>query len=192
MASHDQELILRAQGGDQSAFEQLVCRYDRQVLALAARFGNSPDDAKDIYQEVFIRVYHGLRRFQSRSEFPTWLYRITTNVCLTHREQRKRSGRLAASPQSADGVEGDPLMNVTSTDPSPEQHTVDADVAEKIAGAIKILSPQQKIVFTLRHYQGYKLKEIAGMMHCTEGTVKRYLFAATQRIREELEDVAKS
>ena len=77
----------------------------------------------------------------------------------------------------------------SSPDPSPEQRTVDADIGARIHKALGTLSPQQKLVFTLRHYQGYKLKEIATMMKCTEGTVKRYLFAATQRMRGQLHDV---
>ena len=188
MALNDQELILHARGGDMSAFEQLVYRYDKHVFAIAAKFCDSSDDAKDIYQEVFLRVYNGLKKFEARSEFSTWLYRITTNVCLTHHERRKRRPRAHAA-DDPDGQSGDPLSDLSSPDPSPEQRTVDADIGARIHKALGTLSPQQKLVFTLRHYQGYKLKEIATMMKCTEGTVKRYLFAATQRMRGQLHDV---
>ncbi len=170
-----------------SAFEQLVYRYDKQVFAIAARYCQCSDDAKDVYQEVFLRVYNGLKKFEARSEFSTWLYRITTNVCLTHRSRQKRHTRTADAddPDSGDA-------HAASTDPSPEQHAVDADIGEKIREALTTLSSQQRLVFTLRHYEGYKLKDIAGMMKCTEGTVKRYLFTATQRMRGQLNDLYES
>ena len=95
MTPTDNELIQAAQRGDMVAFEQLVFRHDKQVLSIAARYVTSAEDAKDIYQEVFIRVYRGLRKFRYRSEFATWLHRITTNVCLTHRtKQKKKHSRV--------------------------------------------------------------------------------------------------
>ena len=74
MNTSDTQLILKAQQGDMSAFEELVYRYDRQVLNIAKSFRNSDDDAKDIYQEVFIRVFRGIKNFQFKSEFSTWLF----------------------------------------------------------------------------------------------------------------------
>src|SRR6516225_4035880 len=92
-ALDDTEVIREAQSGDSSAFDELVYRYDRHVLSIAARYVNQAEDAKDIYQEVFLRVYRGLKKFERRSEFSTWLYRITTNVCLTHGTRRKEHAR---------------------------------------------------------------------------------------------------
>jgi RNA polymerase sigma-70 factor (ECF subfamily) len=76
MALSDNQLIINAQKGDMAAFEELVYRYDRHVMNIAKSFRNNDDDAKDIYQEVFLRVYRGLKNFQFKSEFSTWLYRI--------------------------------------------------------------------------------------------------------------------
>jgi RNA polymerase sigma-70 factor, ECF subfamily len=86
----DTDLIIQMKKGSMDAFEQLVQRYDRRVLTIAAGYVNSADDAKDIFQEVFLRVYKGLPKFEHRSEFSTWLFRITTNVCLSHRSRDKR------------------------------------------------------------------------------------------------------
>ena len=191
MAPDDLHLIQSAQRGDVSAFEQLVYRYDKHVLAIAARFGNSSDDAKDIYQEVFLRVYRGLKNFQHKSEFTTWLYRITTNVCLTH-QSHKKTERLHTSLQSDGELESDPretMVHVRTLDFSPDLHVEASEISHHVQEALKNLSAKQKLVFTLRHYQGYKLKEIATMMDCTEGTVKRYLFTATQRMREQLKEI---
>lgn len=92
--TEDNELILKAQAGDMGAFTELVQRHDRNVLALAARYVNNVEDAKDIFQEVMIKVYRGLPGFQFRSEFSTWIHRITVNACLTHKRRSKSSLHL--------------------------------------------------------------------------------------------------
>ncbi len=190
MAALDRELILKAQRGDVAAFEQLVFRYDKQVLNIAASYVNSAEDAKDVYQEVLMRVYRGLKKFQFRSEFSTWLYRITTNVCLTHRSRRKRHAHTSLD-QEMDSDDSQPhsLSDMLPHDTAADQHAMNAEISMHVQEALEKLSPKQKIVFTLRHYQGYKLKEIAELMECTEGTVKKYLFTATQRMREQLKEV---
>jgi RNA polymerase sigma-70 factor, ECF subfamily len=189
MTPEETALILEARKGSAQAFEQLVQKYDRQVFAVAAQYVNSADEAKDIYQEVFIRVYRGLNSFRFSSGFGTWLYRITTNVCLTHRDQsrRHRHESLHDNDDPDDHGRAVPLRD-SSPGSSPDVMTDSADIARNIESALGILSPQQRLVFTLRHYQGYKLREIAVMMKCTEGTVKRYLFTATERMRGELSD----
>ncbi len=189
MAPQDAELILKAQQGDFTAFEQLVYRYDKQVLTMAARFVRSSDDAKDIYQEVFLRVYQGLRRFKMQSEFTTWLYRITTNVCLTHRSRKKKRAHVSFDEEYEDN-EGEPhaLRVTASSEPLPDQRVIDEEISDHVRNAMETLSPQQKMVFTLKHYQGLKLREIAEMMECSEGTVKKHLFNGTARMRKKLEN----
>lgn len=187
MAPDETELIQRAQQGDFSSFEQLVFRYDKEVLTIAARFVRNSDDAKDIYQEVFLRVYQGLHRFRMQSEFATWLYRITTNVCLTHRSRRKKQAHVSLDDEQ-DESEGEPHPRsvAVSEDPLPDQQAMAENISTHIRRAMELLSPQQKMVFTLKHYQGLKLREIADAMQCTEGTVKKHLFTATQRMRDRL------
>jgi RNA polymerase sigma-70 factor (ECF subfamily) len=183
----DVELVRKAQQGDVFAFEQLVFRHDKKVLSIAARYVTSADDAKDIYQEVFLRVYRGLKKFRFKSEFSTWVHRITVNVCLTHRSRRRRTMQtLLLDDRNEEDSEGhgeirDPAVG-------PDHQAVNADISSSIEKALGTLSPKQKIVFTLRHFEGYKLNEIAVMMNCVEGTVKRYLFTATRRMRDQLKD----
>jgi RNA polymerase sigma-70 factor (ECF subfamily) len=171
------------------AFEQLVQRYDKRVLTIAAGYVSCSDDAKDIYQEVFLRVYKGLPKFQYKSEFSTWLYRITTNVCLSHRMRGRRHSH-ASLDQNVNDEDGHPhaLKDTLSDNTETDQHTHDAEISMKVEQALKTLSPRQRMVFSLKHYDGYKLKEIAGMMKCSEGTVKKYLFEATARLRKQLKD----
>lgn len=192
MRTTDQELISRVQRGDDAAFEELVCRYDRQVLSIAASYTNNPDDAQDIYQETFLRVYRSLAGFQFRSEFSTWLYRIVTNVCLSHQ------GRVNVNARRFVSLEGEldgelPRRDYASerhVQPvSPDRHAQNVEIRRYVREALETLSPQQRMVFTLKHYHGYKLREIASMMECAEGTVKKYLFTATERMRKQLQRV---
>jgi RNA polymerase sigma-70 factor (ECF subfamily) len=183
----DVELVRKAQQGDIFAFEQLVFRHDKKVLSIAARYVTSADDAKDIYQEVFLRVYRGLKKFRFKSEFSTWVHRITVNVCLTHRSRRRRTMQtFLLDDRNEEDSEGhgeirDPAVG-------PDHQAVNADISSSIEKALGTLSPKQKMVFTLRHFEGYKLNEIAVVMNCVEGTVKRYLFTATRRMRDQLKD----
>ena len=185
----DHSLILRAREGDVRALEQLVYRYDEKVLSMAMSFVGNMDDAKDIYQEVFIRVFKALPRFEFRSRFSTYLYRIVTNVCLTH---RWRNGKRKYVPID-EGMEGDSATlkyDISPAQPAhPDAAVINNEIAARIQSAVGTLSPRLRTVFVLRHHEGFKLKEIAGIMECAEGTVKKYLFDATRRLRFQLEDI---
>ena len=183
----DADLVRKAQEGDILAFEQLVFRHDKKVLSIAARYVTSADDAKDIYQEVFLRVYRGLKRFRFKSEFSTWVHRITVNVCLTHRSRRRRTMQTVLLDDRGE-EDGEAHGEVRDPAVGPDGQAVNADISAGIERALNSLSPKQKMVFTLRHFEGYKLNEIALMMNCVEGTVKRYLFTATRRMRDQLKD----
>jgi len=185
MEQSDRELIAKSNAGDAAAFEQLIFRYDKEVLSIAARYTNSADDAKDIYQETFIRVFKGLAKFQFKSEFSTWVFRIATNVCLTHKERKRKEVHFLLNEDDNDETQKEYAVSNVETD----SHTRNNEIAERIDMALKELSPQQRLVFTLRHYQNYKLREIAVMMDCAEGTVKKYLFEAAQKMRTELKDL---
>ncbi len=183
----ERNLILSAKEGNVGAFEQLVQRYDRKVFSIASMYVQSAEDAKDIYQEVFVRVYKGIRKFEFRSEFSTWLFRITTNVCLSHRARNKK--HLHASIDGShdeDDSHGSGPRDEVADHQRTDQRTMDAEIAENVEHALNTLSPKQRMVFTLRHYDGHKLREIAAMMKCSEGTVKKYLFTATERMRKQL------
>jgi RNA polymerase sigma-70 factor (ECF subfamily) len=187
--TEEHDLILKAQQGDMLAFEQLVFRHDRKVLSLAARYVTRADDAKDIYQEVFLRVYRGLKKFRFQSEFATWVHRITVNVCLTHRSRERRAEfRHVRVSAGEDDGEADGAMEPVATEDPPDRRAMNADLAMHVERALVSLSPRQRLAFTLKHYEGYTLKEIAAMMNCVEGTVKRYLFSATRRMRDQLKD----
>ena len=186
----DTDLILQAQKGNQNAFEELVYRYDRNVLSIAFKYANNEDDAKDLYQEVFIRVYRGIKYFRFQSEFSTWLFRITTNVCLTYKSRSKEHLRV-----SIDNDYDDEENEISTTKElvydgsSPEEISSGSDLGEIINAAVESLSPKQRMTFILKHYEGYKIREIAEMLNCKEGTVKKYLFDAIKNLRKKLSPV---
>ena len=102
MQTEEIELIKNAQYGDMASFEKLIYSYDRNVLSLAYSYINDQDDAKDIYQEVFLRVFKGLKKFEFRSEFSTWLYRITVNVALTYKTKKNKYSYASLDEENTD------------------------------------------------------------------------------------------
>jgi RNA polymerase sigma-70 factor (ECF subfamily) len=186
MEINEKELLLKAQTGDQFAFEQLVQRYDRSVLSIAMRFVNDVDEAKDIYQEVFIRVFKGLKNFEFRSELSTWIFRITTNVCLTHKSKSKEQLRVSIYSDSINEDDDFTFKEIEDENISPEEEASSKNLGEFIDEAVGSLSERQKITFILKHYEGYKIREIADMLNCKEGTVKKYLFDAVKNLKKKL------
>ena len=186
----DTDLIIQAQKGDQNAFEELVYRYDRNVLSIALKYAVDQDDAKDLYQEVFIRVYRGLKKFRFQSEFSTWLFRITTNVCLTYKSRSKHHLKVSIDNEyESEENEFREKEEIVYEGASPEEISSGADLEEIVNSAVESLSPKQKMTFILKHYEGYKIREIAEIMNCKEGTVKKYLFDAIRILRKKLSPV---
>ena len=183
----DNDLIIEARNGNNTAFTNLFYRYDKKVFSIAAQYFQSSDDAKDVYQEVFIRVYKGLKRFEFRSEFSTWLFRVTTNVCLTHKAQYKRIQNISISPDEND--ESPKIELKSSEEDEPDNQLISSETKGKVQNAIDSLAPKQRMVFMLKHIHNYKIREIAKMMECSEGTVKKYLFIATDKLRLKLKTI---
>jgi RNA polymerase sigma-70 factor, ECF subfamily len=189
MQPEEIELIKKAQHGDLASFEKLIYKYDRNVLSLAYSYINDQEDAKDIYQDVFLRVFKGLRKFEFRSEFSTWLYRITVNVALTHKTKKGKYSYASLDEElTNDEGESRLIYETIADDSSSDQRAINSDISENIRQAIERLSPQQKMVFTLKHFEGYKINEIAEMMNISTGTVKNYLFNATLKMRDNLKE----
>ena len=189
MAFSEIELIKQANSGNDSAFEELVYRYDKTVLGIALKYTGDRDEAKDIYQEVFIRVYKGLKKFKMKSEFSTWLYRITTNVCLTHKSWNKRHPVISLSEKIETAEDEFGKYELVDEDMDPAEYSLNKDLGSYINNAVESLSSKQKITFILKHYEGYKIKEIAAMLNCKEGTIKKYLFEAIRNLRKKLEPI---
>jgi RNA polymerase sigma-70 factor (ECF subfamily) len=183
----DNDLILAFRNGNDAAFATLVYRHDRDVLAIASHYVRVSDDAKDIYQEVFLKVYKGLKRFEFRSEFSTWLFRITTNTCLTHQARYKKYQNVSISPDEDDES---PKLNLRSSEENePDKKFIEAERKGYIHKAIDGLAPKQKMAFVLKNLHDCKIKEIAKIMECSEGTIKKYLFMANEKLRIKLKTI---
>ena len=187
----ERALVAEAQAGSRAAFEQLVRRYDRDVLRLALNLMKRPEDARDVYQEAFLKVYRNLHRFRFECSFYTWLYRIVTNVCLDQlRRRRARPEDQAPELSTARHDEGitDFFERQREHRPTldPERWLVGKEIQARITAAMERLSPREKIVFEMKHYQGLKLRAIGEALGTTEETVKNSLFRATRKLRSQL------
>jgi RNA polymerase sigma-70 factor, ECF subfamily len=187
----ERALVAQAQTGDRGAFEELVRRFDRDVLRLALNLMKRPEDARDVYQEAFLKVYRNLHRFRFECSFYTWLYRIVTNVCLDHlRRRQARPEDQAPELNTSHHEEGitDFFERQREHRPTldPERSLFGKEIKARIAHAMERLSPRERIVFEMKHYQGLKLRAIGDALGTTEETVKNSLFRATRKLRSEL------
>ena len=171
MSLDDHDLIVHAQRGDLRAFEQLVHRYDKRVLSLAMSYAKDPDDAKDIYQEVFLRVYRALPGFRFDSQFSTWLYRIVANTCKDELRRRRRVSLFGNVP---------PNLHPTVAPNEPAE--IDAD----LRAALGRLSPKLRMVVLLRYFDDLSYDEIADAVGVTPGTVASRLSRAHKFLAREL------
>lgn len=183
-------LIRAAQGGDTGAFERLVQNYDQSVLRLAMNLLRSPDDASDVYQEAFLRVYRNLHSFRFDCSFHTWLYRIVTNLCLDHLRKRKVRKHEPAVVETEDGPV-DRLANLADTraQGDPQRALLSSEVRERVGEALLGMTPRERMVFEMRHYQGMRLRSIGEALGTTEEAAKNCLFRATQKMRVALGDL---
>jgi RNA polymerase sigma-70 factor, ECF subfamily len=184
----DVSLIHRAQAGDRTAFDALVRAYDRDVLRLAVRVVG-PEEAPDLYQEAFLKVYRSLVRFRFQSTFSTWLYRVVMNVCLDYLRRQKRRMEVQSPPEDDAKVEFFQAVAEDRATLDPERSARAKEINSRIQAAIEDLSPRERMVFELRHYEGLKLRAIGEMCGTTEETAKNCLFRATQKLRLALVDL---
>ncbi len=175
MDDEERTWILKARNGDPRAFEALVSRYDRRVLGLACDMVGNAEDAQDVFQETFLAAYRALPGFRLESDFFTWLYRIAVNKALNFRRSRAR--RIAAS---ADNLAPLRAENGVST---PEEVVLHEELRRQIEEALDSLSNQERMAFVLCHRQGFKIRQAAEFMRCSEGSVKSYLFRARAKVR---------
>jgi RNA polymerase sigma-70 factor (ECF subfamily) len=183
------ELIRAVQRGDQDAFEHLVRAYDQSVLRLAMNLLRSPEDARDVYQEAFLRVYRSIQTFRFDCSFHTWLYRIVTNICLDFLRKRKVRKEEPTVIETAEG----PLDRINefeeeSAHADPERALWNRQLKGRIDSALEDLTPRERMVFELRHYQGLRLRNIGEVLGTSEEAAKNCLFRATQKMRAVLGD----
>jgi RNA polymerase sigma-70 factor (ECF subfamily) len=182
-------LIRAAQQGDERAFEELVRQYDQSVLRLALNLLRSPEDANDIYQETFLRVYRNLHKFRYDCSFHTWLYRIVTNLCLDVLRKRKVRKEEASTIETSEG-EMDRMDSVRESRAhgDPQRELFSRQLNGRVRDVLAGLTPRERVVFEMRHYEGMRLKAIGEVLGTSEEAAKNCLFRATQKMRAALGD----
>lgn len=182
----DEDLALALQKGEEAAFDEMVRRHQGRVFAVAFRMTGHREDALDVAQEVFLKAYRKIDAWQPSGGFVAWLLRLTTNQSIDHlrRKKRHRHERLDESfrPESGATV-AEPMTDDTSV------RVRGGEIAERVEAALAVLSPSQRTVFVLRHYEGLPLAEIAPVLGCTVGSVKVHLFRALKKLQKELGDL---
>lgn len=182
MSDREKGLLERAKAGDIAAFEQLIESYQKKIFNIALRMLGNYDDAGDLSQEVLIRIYKSIGSFKEQSSFSTWIYRITTNVCLD--EIRKRKNRKIISLDEEIRLEdGEMKRQIESDEPSPEETAEAKDLKKIVNDAIGKLSEEHRIVIVLRDLQGLSYEEIAEVLKCPEGTVKSRINRGRQALK---------
>ena len=188
MDASDLAVVARVRAGDQDAFRFLVERHGRSVFRLAYRLTGHEQDAEDVVQETFLRAFRQIRRFESRSSFATWLYRITVNCSHDLLRQRPRAG----SRQSLDAPGGAAAMQLvdTSAAADPLRELASRRIDERVQAAMAGLSEQERSAFVMRHFEGLSIDEIGRVLDLKTSAAKHSVFRAVQKLRRSLEPVA--
>ncbi len=176
----EQELVIRFQNGDISAFNTLVLKYQARIAKLIYRHINDAETTKDLCQEVFLKAFKALPKFKRESAFYSWLYRIAMNCCIDFLRQQSRRKTVAFEELTGGAEE----LMLVSKSPSPSHLIEMEELGDIISKAVSQLAPKQQRVFKLRYDQKLQIKEIAVRINRSEGTVKTHLHHAHRRLRE--------
>ena len=181
----DLVLVQLAKGGDLKAFAKLVEQNKKLVYNLAYNIMSNREDAEDISQEVFLKAYKSLNKFRGDSKFSSWLYRITTNTCLTVR--RNKSNKIKTGVDDIeDYLERNSVNTNVSFEQNPERFAERGFMKKNIENALIVLSPREKSVFVLRNLTELPFNEISEMLKLRLGTVRSLNFRALTKLRHEL------
>lgn len=178
-------LVAKSKKGDVAAFEELISGYEKKAYNIAYRMMGNEEDAKDMAQEAFIKIYKSIKNFREESSFSTWLYRIVTNVCLDEIRKRKRNETvpLEISIQNDDGAAH---IELGADKETPDDIYERIEKRQLIFNAINSLSEDYKTVIVLRDVQGFGYEEIASMLNCSLGTIKSRINRARNALKDKL------
>lgn len=180
----DEDLVLRVQQGDKSAFDLLVVKYQHKIIQLVNRYVKDPSEAQDVAQESFIKAYRALGNFRGDSAFYTWLYRIAINTAKNYLVSRsRRSSDYQVDVQDAEAIENAPQLQGMET---PERLLLNQEIIDTIKTAIDKLPEEMRVAIMLREFEGMSYEEIAEAMDCPVGTVRSRIFRAREAIDSKL------
>jgi len=181
----DRVLVARAQGGDKTAFDLLVLKYQHKLAKLVARYVRDQSEVLDVTQEAFIKAYRALPRFRGDSAFYTWIYRIAINTAKNHlAAQARRPSEFAIDSEDGEQYSSGQQLTDNAT---PEHLLLREEIERTVATAIAELPGDLRIAITLRELEGLSYDEIAQTMGCPIGTVRSRIFRAREVINDRLE-----
>ena len=184
-AAEDEDLVLASKAGDTAAFEELVARYDRKLFRIAHQILHNPDDAQDVVQDAFIKVFQNLGQFRADAKFSTWLYRIVVNQSLM--ELRKQRRKSAAIEVSIDGdEEGQLPIDFSDWRPNPEEQYKESELRDLLARLLMNLRPALRVVFIMHDIEGQSLQDTAEALALSLAAVKTRSLRARLYLRERL------
>jgi RNA polymerase sigma-70 factor (ECF subfamily) len=186
MEESDSVAVARVKAGDENAYRVLVDRHSRSVFRLAYRMTCNEQDSEDVVQETFMRAYKQLHRWEARSSFSTWLYRIAANYSLDLVRRRKRHGEVTMNETGPDDAP-EMIQSIASNDPGPDRLMFSGRVQETVSTALNELSQQERTAFVLRHFEGQSIEEISGALGLSGNAAKHSIFRAVQKLRRALE-----
>jgi RNA polymerase sigma-70 factor (ECF subfamily) len=186
-AEQDRVLIDRAKKGDQRAFRELVERHQRRAFAIALALVRDEQDAREVVQEAFLRVYRGLDAFHGGSTFFTWLYRIVTNLAIDLiRKPARRDAELDETRELHDEAQIPLLSRIDGADPLDVVRR--REIGARIRHALDALPPYHRGVIVMREIEGLSYEEMAEVMNVSKGTIMSRLFHARQKLQRALAD----
>ena len=180
----DTELIESARNGDISAFKELVKEHKKNVYYLAFDLTRNREDAEDVSQEVFVKVYKSLNNFRGDAKFSSWLYRITVNTCLSLKT--KKSYSTMKPSEDIENVNDAKHGTNSSSFPSPERETSSGFIKEHIEKALQKLPKKERMIFIMRNYNGMSFEEIVDVLKIKPGTARSSNFKALKKLQKEL------
>jgi RNA polymerase sigma-70 factor (ECF subfamily) len=188
LSPSENELVREARAGDVEAFSLLAKRFERRIYTLALYYTRDPSDAEDLSQEVWLKAYRALPTFRGEASFYTWLRHIMANAFLNHRRDETPKGNDHATTLEldADGVDEELSGRVKACVHRVEEEYDRRILVEKVFQALGELTPQQRLIFLLKHREGMTYEEIATTFGCSVGTIKKALFRAVTKLRQQL------
>ena len=186
MEFSDAAVVAQVLAGDKEAFRLLVERHTRSIYGVAYRMTGNQHDAEEIVQETFLRAYRSLARFELRASFNTWLYRIAVNRSLDFLKAKKMTD--SHSIHENPGPDQQELeVQLPATDPGPDRLLLSAETRERISRAMGLLSPSERVAFTMRHMEGKSIEEISKSLKIRTSAAKNSVFRAVQKLRQQLD-----
>lgn len=181
----ENKLIKKAQKGDADAFEKIISEYQNVVYSIAYRYADNAEDAADMSQEIFLKMFRNINTFQFKSKLSTWIYRVATNTCIDLAKKTKNDRNTYSIDDGYENSDGETKYNEIADDSSqPDIAVENGEIRDVINMAISRLSDDYRLVIILRDIQGLSYDEISEIVGCSVGTVKSRISRGRKNLRE--------